>query len=188
MDGGPYRPSTARYVVNTQKAVEVILWLATAKPGVDIYHVVKCAFFADKDHLNRYGRPVTGDHYEADVYGPKGKCVWGLLRREPEELLALDGNGPPPFQVQDNNGWIVEPERPANLRLLSKSDVECLQKALDEYGDLSFDELVELTHREPAYAAAEGGRIRYEDLLDRGDPLWAEKAADLAESAQHTVL
>ena len=56
----------ARYAVHTAKAVETIVWLANAKPGIDVYHVVKCAFFADKDHLNRFGRPIAGDDYDAE--------------------------------------------------------------------------------------------------------------------------
>jgi hypothetical protein len=48
---------SARYIPDTAKALEVILWLATECPGIDVYHVVKCAYYADKRHLNLYGRP-----------------------------------------------------------------------------------------------------------------------------------
>ena len=177
----------ARYAVHTAKAVEVIVWLANAKPGIDIYHVVKCAFFADKDHLNRHGRPITGDDYDADTYGPLGRSVHRLLRRDPIEMLALGGNGILPFRVLDNARWIVEVDRGANLQVLSKSDVDALQSAVEEVGDLSFNELVNRTHAEPAYIAANGGRMRFEDLLDRADPQGDEKAADLAETAPRAV-
>lgn len=178
----------ARYAVDASKAVEAILWLANAKPGIDLYHVIKCIFFADKDHLNRYGRPVIGDDYIADTYGPLGQTVYGLLRRRPIELLALGSNGEVPFRVLDERKWIVQAEREPNLRLLSRSDVEVLRRALDDVGDLSFAELVERTHQEPAYIAANGGRMRYEDLLDPADPDRDEKAADLAETARVAVL
>jgi hypothetical protein len=182
-------PYAARYAPNTAKAVEVILWLANQRPGIDIYHVVKSAFLADKDHLNRYGRPVTGDDYEADVYGPRGRCIWRLLRHQPLELLALDSNGSDlPFRVLDEQKWAVQADREPNLRILSRSDIDCLQRALTEVADLSFAELVELTHQEPAYIAANGGRMRYEDLLDPDDPHRTEKAADLAETARYAAL
>ena len=179
----------ARYTPNTAKAVEVIVWLANQRPGIDIYHVVKSAFVADKNHLIRYGRPITGDDYEADVYGPRGRCIWGLLRHQPFELLALDSNGADlPFRVVDEEKWAVHADREPNLRLLSRSDVECLQAALTAVADLSFDELVEMTHQDPAYIAANGGRMRYEDLLDPDDPYRAEKALDLAETARYAIL
>ncbi len=177
----------ARYAVHTAKAVEVILWLANAKPGIDIYHVAKCAFFADKDHLNGFGRPIAGDDYDADTYGPLGRSVYRLLRRDPIEMLALGGNGLLPFRVLDSAHWAVEADREANLKILSKSDVDALRNALDEIGDLSFGDLVDLTHAEPAYAAANGGRMRYEDLLDPADPQRDEKAADIAGAAPHAV-
>jgi hypothetical protein len=60
--------------------------------------------------------------------------------------------------------------REANLRLLSKSDIDALQRALDEYGDMRFGELVDFTHDDPAYRAASGGRMRYEDFPDADDP------------------
>jgi uncharacterized phage-associated protein len=188
MQGERERLAAARYVVNTAKTVEVILWLANAKPGIDMYHVVKCAFFADKAHLNRYGRPVTGDDYDADTYGPLGRAVYGLLRRNPIHMLALDSNGELPFRVLEDRKWLVEADRGPDHKLLSPSDVEALEWALGEVGNLSFEELVELTHQEPAYIAANGGRMRYEDLLDASDPDRDEKAADLAESAPQAVL
>src|ERR1700733_3738119 len=94
------RLMSARYVPDTAKALEVILWLTTTRPGLDMYHVVKCAYYADKRHLNLYGRPIAGDWYEADEYGPLGKCVYGLLRGNPFEMLALgSSNGKIPLTV-----------------------------------------------------------------------------------------
>ena len=177
----------ARYAVHTTKALETIVWLANAKPGIDVYRVVKCAFFADKDHLNRFGRPIAGDDYDADTYGPLGRSVYRLLRQDPIEMLALGGNGTLPFRVLDSARWTVEADRAANLQILSRSDVDALHRALSEVGELSFGELVDLTHAEPAYIAANGGRMRYEDLLDPADPKRAEKAADLAEAAPYAV-
>lgn len=182
------RPA-ARYTVNTSKAVEVILWLAQARAGIDIYHIIKAAFIADKNHLNQYGRPVIGDDYKADVYGPRGECVWGLLRRQPLAVLALgDNGGDLPFSVDDENGWQVKATRSPNHRLLSASDVACLGAALSQVAGMSFDDLVDMTHDDPAYIAANGGRIRYEDLLNADDPQFQEKMSALFEDAREAVL
>ena len=50
-----------------------------------------------------------------------------------------------------------------------------------------FDDLVQMTHDEKAYVEANGGRMKYEDLLDEDDPDRDEKAADLAETARVAV-
>jgi hypothetical protein len=175
----------ARYAVHTAKALETIVWLATASPGIDIYHVVKGAFYADKYHLNKYGRPIAGDDYQADMYGPLGQCVYRLLNGDPIERLALGGNGVLPFTVGER--WRVTADREANARVLSDSDVEALQHALGVVADRSFNELVGMTHQERAYIEANGGRMKYEELLDEGDPDRDEKAADLAETARFAV-
>jgi uncharacterized phage-associated protein len=177
---------SARYMPDTAKALEVILWLASAKPDIDVYHIVKCAYYADKRHLNRYGRPIAGDTYEANQYGPLGKCVYGLLRGDPLELLALENNGKVPFTVRDED-YVVLPDREANERRLSESDREALAWAVENYGDLSFRELLELSHEEDAYQRAEGGRMRYEDMLDP-TPDRDERARELAENARYAVL
>jgi uncharacterized phage-associated protein len=179
-------PMSARYIPNTPKALEVILWIASARPGIDVYHVVKCAYYADKRHLNMYGRPIAGDWYEADQYGPLGKCIYGLLRGNPQELLALESNVKVPFAVREEDHSVTA-ERDANKRLLSESDIAALKWALSTYGDMSFDEILELSHEEEAYQKAEGGRIRYEDMLDQ-TPDRDERARELAENARYAVL
>lgn len=100
-------------------------------------------------------------------------------------MIALGGNGDLPIRIGDR--WTVIADRASNIRLLSESDVEALEWAVEKAADLSFDELVELTHADPAYIAANGGRMRYEDLLDADDPRYHEKAADLEETARYAV-
>lgn len=176
----------ARYAVNTSKALEVILWLANARPGIDIYHVVKCAFYADKYHINVYGRPIAGDSYTADTYGPLGKAVYGLLKGDPFEVLALGLNGDLPFRIVGR--YQVEPSRSANRNRLSDSDVEALQYAVETHAHKTFDELFIESHNDPAYLAANGGAMRYEDLLALDDPDREEKAQYLEDVASSSVL
>ncbi len=176
----------ARYAVHTAKVLETIVWLSNAR-SMDLYHVVKCAYYADKYHLNQYGRPIAGDDYKADIYGPLGQVIYGLLTGNPLEMIALGGNGDLPFHVRPDQRWLIVPNREANTRILSQSDIEALQHAVLEVADQGFGDLVASTHAEPAYIAANGGRLRYEDMLDAKDPQHAEKAADLAETARYAV-
>jgi hypothetical protein len=147
---------------------------------------VKCAFYADKYHVNKYGRPIAGDHYVADTYGPLGKAVYGLINGDPFEILALGGNGDLPFTVGER--WQVVATRDANGNRLSESDVEALEWAVVHYADMTFDELVDESHSEPAYLAAFGGTMRYEDLLNRADPMRRAKAEALEEIAESALL
>jgi uncharacterized phage-associated protein len=82
-------PMTAVYRVHTAKALETILWLATARPGIDIYHLVKAVYFADRRHVTEFGRPIFGENYQAQAYGPVGSTVYGLLKGDPMEQFGV---------------------------------------------------------------------------------------------------
>jgi hypothetical protein len=173
------------YSANVRKALEVILWFAEKSPSVDVYHVVKAAFYADKSHIRKYGRPITGDSYIADTYGPLPKVIYGILRRDPFELLALNSNGDIPARLEHD--VFVKGERAPNRALLSKSDEAALEEGWQFVKDKSFDDLYHLTHSDRAYQRANGGRMDYRDFLDEHDKDYAEKAAYIEESAPSAV-
>lgn len=182
----PARSDKPKYVPDTSKAVEVILWLANREPGIDIYHVVKAAYFADKEHVTRYGRPIVGDEYRADVYGPLPRVIYGLLIHDPLEILASGTNGRLPFEIKDV--YRVHATREPNLRRLSDSDVAALTHGHEVVRDKSFGELVELTHDDPAWINADGGTMDYRDFIPLDDPDREAKAADIAEVARYAVM
>jgi len=157
------------------KALEAILWLSSARPGIDIYRLLKILFLADKEHLNRYGRPIVNQRYVAMVYGPVAETSYDILRRKPRALAALgvdtlpirlkvDGRGKPIF---------VFPERQPNMRRFSKSDLKLLSECLDRYGEMHFGALKALTHEHRAYKNAWAKRgtkgsiaMNFEDFLN----------------------
>ncbi len=175
-----------RYIPSVTKALEVILWLADRQSGIDVYHLVKSVFYGDKYHVARFGRPIVGDVYRAAGFGPLPQVIYGLLRNEPMEILALGNSGPLPFRVDD--AFRVYGERGANLDRLSASDVEALEYGLKEVAGKSFDELLERTHRDPAYQKAINGFIDYRDLIPDDDPNKREKVEYLEEVAPIAVL
>jgi len=178
--------TTVRYIPSVGKALEVILWLSNERKGIDIYHLVKAAFFSDKFHLVRFGRPIIGDIYRAAWWGPLPQVVYGLLRHEPIEILALGLNGPLPFRVDES--FCVFPERSPNLDKLSASDIDALTHGLKEVDGASFNDLFEKTHRDPAYLNARDGIIDYRDLIPKDDPDRQKKIEYLEEVAGVAVL
>lgn len=173
------------YMPNTAKALEVILWIVQRRPGFDIYHIVKAAYFADKFHVSSYGRPICGETYSAGPYGPLPQVIYGLLKKDPIELLALDGNGELPFSVGARFG--VTGSRDPNLSRLSKTDVEALGVGVEHVQDRTFDAIYNETHDDPAYVNADGSRMDYRDFIPNSDPLKPKKAEALAETAAFAV-
>ena len=68
-----------RFKVSYDKVIETLIWLAKKKPGIDIYHVAKVLFYADKIHINKYARPVIGDTYIRMPAGPVPSAVRDLI-------------------------------------------------------------------------------------------------------------
>ena len=180
--GMSYMP---RYIPNVSKALEAILWIVSRKPGFDVYHIVKAAFFADKMHLATYGRPICGDTYNAAPFGPLPQVVYNLLKKDPIEMIALESNGDLPFALDERHR--VTGYREANVRLLSETDREALDFGITYVEGRSFDDLYHETHDDPAYIRAAGMQMDYRDFIPDDDDLKADKIEVIEETARYAV-
>jgi uncharacterized phage-associated protein len=52
-----------RFQFDPEKFVDAVAYLAQACPSSTKLSICKLLYFADKEHLLRYGRPILGDHY-----------------------------------------------------------------------------------------------------------------------------
>ena len=112
---------------NRAKAIEAIVYLAQRITDPTYHSIAKLLYFADKTHLEKYGRLICGDTYYAMQYGPVPSNIYSLLRdASPDELDDI-------FIIQ--NGREVVAQRDANLDEMSESDVLCLDQAIAMYGD-----------------------------------------------------
>ncbi len=79
-----------RFRVNWEKALQAIDFIATRRAGLTQYYIGKILFFADRDHLLDFGRPITGDKYVAMEHGPVPSAIRDLLKLDsdyPDDLL-----------------------------------------------------------------------------------------------------
>jgi uncharacterized phage-associated protein len=136
---------------NPEKAVEILLYVAARVHNM--YAALKIIYFADKEHLSRYGRQLCGESYVAMDYGPVPSGLYDLVK-----AVRGDGYCLTALSLADSfavDGRLILPKRSPNLDLLSDSDIECLDEALTKYGDLSFDTLKRLGHRDQAFRDAD---------------------------------
>lgn len=139
------------FETNYAKAIEAILYVLEGQPSVNLYNVLKSIFEADKLHLNRHGRPVTGDTYIKMQYGTVPSAIYDMLKGDPIGLAELGEEAYPFF----SQGYHLTAKRPANLDLLSESDIEALDEGIRKYRDLPFHRVKEINHREPCWQAAQ---------------------------------
>jgi len=165
------------------KIVELILYLAHKKPGTDKYQAVKFFYLADKEHLNRYGRPITFEAYFALPYGPVASKTKELLEEDAWTLKAAKIVQLPiitekvPRPGKEDLLKIVGPKRDVDFDVFSKSDIEVFDEILNEFGSYTFDELFELTHEHTAYKKAWKNRpigskaapMLYEEMIESNE-------------------
>jgi uncharacterized phage-associated protein len=180
------------------KIIELLLYLAHVRPGLDKYQVVKLFYLADREHLNRYGRPITYERYCALQYGPVASNAKDFLEGN-KFAMAKINNKQLPFRTEtrkDEKGrdllYLQEPLREVDFDTFSKSDLRVIDEIIERYGQLNFDELYNLTHEHYAYKNAWRNRrwfakqadMHYEDMVE-DDAKRAELLDDIGSIAAH---
>jgi hypothetical protein len=141
--------------VNKQKVIEALVYLATRRPRIDIFHVCKVLFYADLLHFRRYGRPILGDQYVAMDDGPVPSFTLNVSKRVipragAEWVAEFDRR----LDVDETDGYVRLIAR-SDFRddLFSRTDVECLDLSIETNADMPFLQLWRKVHREPSYRA-----------------------------------
>ena len=114
----------------------VLYVLQTFQEGVDYIKLFKILYFAQKEHLVKYGRGVIDDTFHALQYGPVPSFIYksfqmleGRLEMEPDFEEFCKG-----IRVADKSK-VISTEN-SDLDELSISDVKCLDKSIRKYKDM----------------------------------------------------
>lgn len=155
------------FVFKADKSVEAILYIAQYIEQPTFHRISKVMYFADRVHLERYGRFICGDSYVAMKHGPVPMCTYDILK-----LVRGDGFAVKNFDLKLAekafiviDKFLVKPLRVAQLDYFSESDLECLDGAVEKYGWMSFDQLSELSHDKAWLAADENQHIDIEHIV-----------------------
>jgi uncharacterized phage-associated protein len=190
-------PTGIRFRVNQDKVLEALVHVARARPGIDVFHVCKVLYFADKKHLNVYGRPILGDRYFALKQGPVPTLAYDMIERDERHLNGdlLDRlSSALSYYKSENDSYIrITALREAESSLFSDSDIECLDESITAYADIDSNELIRLVHAEPAYQEVykEGRKIaeiEYERIIESENPLRDEIVKDMREMSAFVIL
>lgn len=131
-----------------QKLKEVVLYILNNTGGLDYYCIFKVLYFADREHLMRYGTRIIADDFCALPHGPVPMNLYNAIRNKQDERIAdvMEFAG-------DDASNVFLPKRDFNADYLSKSDLSCLDHSIEENAKLSFSELKEKS-RDGAYNQA----------------------------------
>ncbi len=132
-----------------ERALELVLYVAKRLRYPTLHSVSKMLYFADKEHLGRYGSLLSGDNYVAMRHGPVPSAIYNLLKAaagRQEPLIPLQFYELVDQSLRVENRSRVVALRDANPDLLSASQRECLDESIKAYGRLSFERLTVKSH------------------------------------------
>jgi uncharacterized phage-associated protein len=145
------------FTFDAEKATEVILYIASTSKIADFIHICKILYFADKEHLQEYGRFICGDYYIAMSNGPVPSGTYDIMKDVKAGMAKSHAIG---FEVYED--YKIRPLRRANFDLLSESDIEALDHAIAQYGSMPSGPLIQAGHDEAWRAADENSMISIE--------------------------
>ena len=130
-----------------QKLTEIVLYILNKTNGLDYYHVFKVIYFANAAHLSKCGLRITTDDFCALQDGPVPSILYDSIKnglycdKELENMLNQVIN-----KGNDDAYYMWSSKRNANLDYLSKSEIEELDKSINENAYLPYNMLKEKSH------------------------------------------
>lgn len=155
-----------RFSVDKEKTVEALLYIVTRYGEAGRFHALKTLYYADREHLRSYGRPITGDRYIAMDNGPVPSYAYNALKQDvPEPERKMVSEALSPGKSASHPTYV--PHRDPDLSYFSKTDIECLDQAFEYCSKRSFGVISDETHDHLAWRNAPlNGTMSVEDMLD----------------------
>lgn len=182
--------SRIKFAFSEAKALAALAFVARERPGLTPFYVSKVFYVAEKQHVNRYGRPIVADTYIAMPEGPVPSTIKNYIDAnwhwvsEPEGIadafVVRRGNGLPKLMP-----GTAEPK----MHHLSETDRECLSEAIVFCDGKTTDELSSITHLDKGWLNADANQpMNYADFVDDDNPYKDQILEMVQESAVYGVL
>lgn len=173
--------------VLTLKAA-VLHILNKAGGTLDKYRIYKALYFANKEHLNRYGRLITSDTFFALPFGPVPTKLADVLDSIKTGKKLKDSEKhlfSPIIESLEHCGFDAEnyftAKQLPDMDELSETDIECLNIGLNKCIGRDFGEIKEESHDkawEKAFAKPCHKSIDILDMVDDSNQSMKEYVLD----------
>lgn len=159
--------------LNREATIAAILYVARRIPKPDYFRLGHLLYLADKQHLESYGRTITGQQYHALPMGPVPSVTYAALREiageEPNRVFKplMDVVEQLRPVMRHVGGEDFEALDDADIEALSPSDVKCLDKVIDQFGDAGFGTIEQATQDAAwtkSFKRRPNGGIPWEDI------------------------
>jgi hypothetical protein len=172
-----------RFQFNESKALEALVFIAQRWPGITPFFLAKVLFFADRDHLRAFGRPVLGDNYIAMDDGPVPSRVYDIVKGN-IDFFGDPGAIKSALRVDRAAQYAqVFSNRDPDIEQFSETDIAALSESIEFCRSKGYRYLSDLTHKEPAWFKAAPNSLMDLELLVPED-----QREEVRETAAYAVL
>ena len=128
-----------------EKIKAVILYIMQSfSDGVDYIKLFKILYFAQRDHLARYGKVIVDDSFRALKHGPVPTYTYkGLQIAEGKPLAGDFENFLKNFEVREKKVYAMSTP---NMDYISGADKRSLDESIEKYKDIDPYDLSDLSH------------------------------------------
>lgn len=151
-----------------ERTINALLYIIEKIGGrVDMHKAFKTLYFADRMHLSKYGRSITGDVYIAMQYGPVPSRTDDMLKAVRGDSFFSDTEQAKRIGEYFHfiNRIIFTSNVKCDKDCLSESDIECLDNAIATTKDLSFEALTRASHDYAWNHTKLGREISVKDIM-----------------------
>jgi uncharacterized phage-associated protein len=119
----------AKAKFDQRKALHALLFVVTHLPKpANLYNVLKCLYYADRKHLQEYGRQIYGETFYALEHGPVPSAAYEIVKYV-NGKAKWDLQFPEAFELLEVNDHYLSARGAVDTDLLSRSDMACLVDA-----------------------------------------------------------
>ncbi len=135
---------------NYKKAVQALNFLANKNGGtLNKMKAIKLIWLADRLHLRKFGRTITGDEYFALPNGPVPSGTRDVL--ESSDFLDDTASDYASEYISAVDRYNFKTLSSPNLKVFSDTDIESLESIFTTFGQLDHFALSDLSHLFPEW-------------------------------------
>jgi uncharacterized phage-associated protein len=160
---GDYGTKMITFSVDSEKLVNAMAYIAERVPGSTKMILSKILYFADKEHLLAYGRPITGDVYIRMDHGPVPSLGLNLMRGKASTRQSVVYRA----KMQTMPNHEIRVLSSPDLNYLSNSDCRELDASIEKYGKMTAKQLRDVSHHEETWKrTADNSPIPFELMFE----------------------
>ena len=132
---------------HNRSLIETVLYVLQKTGGVDMYHLFKILYFADRDYIAETGLRIVDDRFAALQYGPVPADLYNAIKGSTfsdPELAAMFNDAVE--TVGNEAPGILMARRAPDMDFLASAALPYLDKSIDENKNLTFQELLAKSH------------------------------------------